>query len=105
MALLIRAILCIYHAGVRVCPLTTVEAISHGIRSLIFVGTDISNEFRYMRDSCIAWYIYQEVATDLLVAATEIILMIRGTRSLYFAHLAADRRANQSMLYIIIKDG
>ncbi|KZV69424.1 hypothetical protein PENSPDRAFT_580985 [Peniophora sp. CONT] len=45
--------------------------------SLIFVGTDIAAEFHYTRGSCVSWYIYQEVATDLLVAAVEIILMLR----------------------------
>ena len=86
-------------------PVKDTQVISHGIRSLIFVGTDISNEFQYTRDSCIAWYIYQEVATDLLVAATEIILMIRGTRSLCLDHVATDDRANQSTRFTIIRNG
>lgn len=72
--------------GIQLCvrtishSLDAAQAFASGNRSLIFVGTDISAELHYTRRSCISWYIYQEVATDLLVAAVEIILMIRGAR-------------------------
>ncbi|KAH9974224.1 hypothetical protein BJV74DRAFT_753527, partial [Russula compacta] len=45
--------------------------------SLLFVGTRISLNFHYTERDCIKWYIFQEVGTQLLVAAVEFILIIR----------------------------
>jgi len=45
--------------------------------SLLFVGTQFALDFHYTESDCVKWYIYQEVGTQLLIAAVESILIIR----------------------------
>ncbi|KAI0248021.1 hypothetical protein BJV78DRAFT_1076238, partial [Lactifluus subvellereus] len=45
--------------------------------SLLFAGTQLATNFHYTESDCIKWYIFQEVGTQLLVAAVEFILIIR----------------------------
>ncbi|KAI0032022.1 hypothetical protein K488DRAFT_19590, partial [Vararia minispora EC-137] len=45
--------------------------------SLIFVGTDVAASLHYPARACTIWYVYQEAATQALIAAVEIVLMIR----------------------------
>ena len=48
------------------------------LSSLLFVGTQIALRFHYTESDCIKWYVFQEVGTQLLIAAVEFILIIRG---------------------------
>jgi hypothetical protein len=48
------------------------------LSSLLFVGTQIALRFHYTESDCIKWYVFQEVGTQLLIAAVELILIIRG---------------------------
>ncbi|ETW81185.1 hypothetical protein HETIRDRAFT_459587 [Heterobasidion irregulare TC 32-1] len=43
----------------------------------LFVGTEIAAALPYTMRSCVAWYIFQEVATQLLITSVEVILMVR----------------------------
>lgn len=45
--------------------------------SLIFDGTDVAKPFHYTLHACRIWYIFQEVSTQVLIAAVEIVLMLR----------------------------
>jgi len=81
MAFLFRPLFCNCHADV--CPfsasfLTSCHS-SHTSSSLLFVGTQLALDFHYTERDCVKWYIYQEVGTQLLIAAVESILIIRGT--------------------------
>ena len=53
--------------------------ISSFLSSLLFTGTQLAVNFHYTESDCVKWYIFQEVGTQLLVAAVEFILIIRGT--------------------------
>ncbi|KAH9985263.1 hypothetical protein BJV77DRAFT_1071528 [Russula vinacea] len=55
--------------------------------SLLFVGTELSISFHYTESDCVKWYIYQEVGTQLLVAAVESILIVR-VHALYDRNLS-----------------
>ncbi|TFY77004.1 hypothetical protein EWM64_g7007, partial [Hericium alpestre] len=43
----------------------------------LFVGTEIAVELHYAYHSCVSWYIFQEVSTQILIISVELILMIR----------------------------
>ncbi|KAI0295174.1 hypothetical protein B0F90DRAFT_1919443 [Multifurca ochricompacta] len=45
--------------------------------ALLFTGTQLALNFHYTESDCIKWYIFQEVGTQLLIAAVEFILLIR----------------------------
>jgi hypothetical protein len=51
---------------------------SISLSSLLFAGTQLAVNFHYTESDCVKWYIFQEVGTQLLVAAVEFILIIRG---------------------------
>ncbi|TFY65126.1 hypothetical protein EVG20_g5710 [Dentipellis fragilis] len=43
----------------------------------LFVGTELAADLHYTPAACVAWYIFQEVSTQVLVVCVELILMIR----------------------------
>ncbi|KAF8466810.1 hypothetical protein DFH94DRAFT_600929, partial [Russula ochroleuca] len=55
--------------------------------SLLFVGTELSIGFHYTDSDCVKWYIYQEVGTQLLIAAVESVLIVR-VHALYDRNLS-----------------
>ncbi|KAI0290331.1 hypothetical protein B0F90DRAFT_1672015 [Multifurca ochricompacta] len=55
--------------------------------ALLFTGTQLALNFHYTESDCIKWYIFQEVGTQLLIAAVEFILLIR-------LHALYDRNRN-----------
>lgn len=56
--------------------------------SLLFVGSELSVGFHYTESDCVKWYIFQEVGTQLLVAAVESILIVRGMLSTFLILIA-----------------
>ncbi|KAI0277553.1 hypothetical protein BGY98DRAFT_608682 [Russula aff. rugulosa BPL654] len=55
--------------------------------SLLFVGSELSIAFHYTESDCVKWYIFQEVGTQLLVAAVESILIVRGMPSIFLSSI------------------
>src|SRR6266478_3117612 len=67
-----------------------IDRSSYRSSSLLFVGTELSVGFHYTESDCVKWYIFQEVGTQLLVAAVESILIVRGMRSIFLTLTSTD---------------
>ncbi|KAI0270462.1 hypothetical protein BC834DRAFT_967250 [Gloeopeniophorella convolvens] len=57
---------------------------------LLFIGTYLPVDFHYTEADCVRWYIFQQVGTQLLVAAVEVILIMR-------VHALYDRKRSVMM--------
>ncbi|KAI0311623.1 hypothetical protein OF83DRAFT_1068479, partial [Amylostereum chailletii] len=55
--------------------------------SILFVGTELAAELGYSPHACVAWYIWQEVGTEVLIASVEVVLIVR-LQALYNRHRA-----------------
>jgi hypothetical protein len=90
MAFLLRPLLCSGHANVL---LPTLRYLFHRLitfSSLLFVGTEYAISFHYTESDCVKWYIFQEVGTQLLVAAVESILIVRGMPTIFLTLIGPD---------------
>lgn len=45
--------------------------------ALLFVGTRLALDLHYTHADCVKWYVFQEVGTQVLIAAVEFILIVR----------------------------
>ncbi|KAI0270410.1 hypothetical protein BC834DRAFT_967211 [Gloeopeniophorella convolvens] len=63
--------------------------------ALLFVGSRFAPRFDYAESDCVKWYVFQEAGTQLLVAAVEIILMLR-------VHALYDRSRRIALLLIFL---
>lgn len=68
------------------------------LSAVLFVGTPLALYLRYTDSDCVKWYIFQEVGTQVLIAAVESILIVRGVLSLFSPYRYAEHSSSTRLV-------